>query len=118
MCKGLCEVIRLTGNDWQFYCPITGEKAFHDDGEPNAKSIRGIWVDAEPSEACYITHYLEDDWNKYREEQAAKDEDCDPAAFLKSVDKDGWIAFQITYSGYGCGPVTTTTWTALDLKSN
>ena len=110
------QVIRLTRNDWQFYCPITGEKAFHDDGEPNAKSVRGIWVDAEPSEPCYLSSELEDAWNVYKTAQEAKEEYCDLGEFLESVDKEGWIAFEITYAGYGCGPVTTTTWTALDLN--
>ena len=110
------QVIQLTKSGFQFYCPITGEKAFHDDGEPNAKSVRGIWVDAEPSEPCYLTSELENAWNDYKIGREACEEFCNPCEFLKSVDKEGWIAFEITNTESGYGPVTTTTWAALDLN--
>ena len=110
------QVIRLERSDWQFFCPATGEAVFQESGEPNAKSVRGVWVDADTSEALFITPELEPAWEQHKKEREAIDEWPDLLEFLKSVDQSGWVAFEITTCGIACGPICTTTWTILDLS--
>jgi len=110
------QVIRLERNDWQFFCPATGEAVFQESGEPNAKSVRGVWVDADTSEALVIAPELEAAWEQHKREREAIDEWPDLLAFLESVDQPGWVAFEITTCGMACGPICTTTWTVLDLS--
>ena len=110
------QVIRLERSDWQFFCPVTGEAVFQESGEPNAKSVRGVWVDADTSEALFITPQLEPAWEQHKKEREAIDEWPDLLEFLKSVDQSGWVAFEITTCGIACGPICTTTWTVLDLS--
>jgi hypothetical protein len=54
-------------------------------------------------------------WAAHIAIQDAADEGVDVVAFLKSVDQPGWVAFEITSCGMACGPVSSTTWTVLDL---
>jgi hypothetical protein len=44
------QVIELQRDDWNFFCPSTGERVFQESGEPNATTIRGIWFDEVPNE--------------------------------------------------------------------
>ena len=37
-------------------------------------------------------------------------------AFLKSLDKQGWVAFEINSCGMDCGLVCSTSWMVLDLS--
>ena len=80
------QVIRLERSDWQFFCPVTGEAVFQESGEPNAKSVRGVWVNADTSEALFITPELEPAWEQHKKEREAIDEWPDLLEFLKSVD--------------------------------
>jgi len=35
------QIIQLELDDWNFFCPLTGQRVFHDDGQPNAPTFRG-----------------------------------------------------------------------------
>jgi hypothetical protein len=87
------QVIRLERNDWQFFCPATGEPVFQESGEPNAKSVRGIWVDADTTDAMFITPQLEEAWVQHKKQQDLIDEWPDISAFLEGVDLAGCVAF-------------------------
>lgn len=110
------QVIRLERNDWQFFCPATGEPVFQESGEPNAKSVRGIWVDADTTEPMFITPPLEQAWAQHKQQQESIDEWPEISAFLEGVDLPGCVAFEITTCGIACGPICTTTWSVLDLS--
>jgi len=110
------QVIELQRDDWNFFCPSTGEPVFKESGEPNATTIRGIWFDEVPNEPEALASELQAAWAAHQAIQDAADEAVDVIAFLKSVDQPGWVAFEITTSGMACGPVCNTTWTVLDLS--
>ena len=59
---------------------------------------------------------LQAQWADHVAIQDALDEDADVVNFLKGLDKPGWVAFEITSCGIACGPVSSTTWTVLDLS--
>ena len=80
------QLIQLERDDWNFFCPSTGQPVSKDTGEPNVAI------------------------------QDAADESVDVVAFLKSVDQPGWAACENTSCGMACGPVCSTTWTVLDLS--
>lgn len=110
------ELIELQRDDWNFFCPSTGEPVFKDTGEPNASSIRGLWFDEVPSEPEVLADELQAAWAAHLAIQDAAEECVDIPAFLQSVDQPGWVAFAITSCGMACGPVCNTTWTVLDLS--
>jgi hypothetical protein len=68
-----------------------------------------------PEEPELLSAELQPQWAAHIAIQDAADEGVDVVAFLKSVDKPGWVAFEITSCGVACGPVSSTTWTVLDL---
>lgn len=110
------QLIELQRDDWNFFCPSTGEPVFKDTGEPNASSIRGLWFDELPSEPEVLADELRAAWAAHLAIQDAADDGVDIPAFLKSVDQPGWVVFAITSCGMACGPVCNTTWTVLDLN--
>lgn len=38
------QLIQLERDDWNFFCPATGEPVFKETGEPNAATVRGVLV--------------------------------------------------------------------------
>lgn len=110
------QLIELQRDDWNFFCPSTGEPVFKDTGEPNARSIRGLWFDEVPNEPEVLANELREAWAAHVAVQDTADEGVDIPAFLQSVDQPGWVAFAITSRGMACGPVCNTTWTVLDLS--
>ncbi len=44
------QLIQLEREDWNFFCPSTGQPVFNDTGEPNASSVRGVWCHEVPDE--------------------------------------------------------------------
>ncbi|MCP9905518.1 hypothetical protein KBY72_07260 [Cyanobium sp. BA5m-21] len=49
------QLIQLERDDWNFFCPATGEPVFKETGEPNASTVRGFWcheVQRRPMEWC------------------------------------------------------------------
>ena len=110
------QLIQLEREDWNFFCPSTGQPVFNDTGEPNASSVRGVWCHEVPDEPELLCTELQAQWAAHLAIQDAADEAVDVVAFLNSVDHPGWVAFEITTCGFACGPVSTTTWTVLDLS--
>ena len=41
---------------------------------------------------------------------------CSPSGLPMSPFKTRWVAFEVTSCGFACGPVSSTTWTVLDLN--
>ena len=110
------QLIQLEREDWNFFCPTTGQPVFNDTGEPNASTVRGVWCHEVPDEPELLCTELQAQWAAHLAIQDAADEAVDVVAFLNSVDHPGWVAFEITTCGFACGPVSTTTWTVLDLS--
>ena len=110
------QLIQLERDDWNFFCPATGEPVFKENGEPNAKTVRGFWCHEVPEQPELLCDELQLQWAAHLAIQDAADESVDVVAFLKSVDMPCWVAFEITTSGMACGPVSETTWTVLDLN--
>ena len=106
------QLIQLEQEDWNVFCPSTGQLVFNDTGEPKASTVRGVWCHEVPDDPELLCTELQAHWAI----QDAADEVVDVVAFLNSVDHPGWVAFEITTSGFACGPVSTTTWTVLDLS--
>jgi hypothetical protein len=55
------QLIQLECDDWNFFCPSTGQPVFKDTGEPNASTVRGFWcheVPDEPELLCEERHGL------------------------------------------------------------
>ena len=44
------QLIQLERDDWNFFCPATGEPVFKETGEPNASTVRGFWCHEVPDE--------------------------------------------------------------------
>ena len=110
------QLIQLERDDWNFFCPATGEPVFKETGEPNASTVRGFWCHEVPDEPELLCDELQPQWAAHVAIQDALDDGVDVVAFLKSVDKPGWVAFEVTSCGFACGPVSSTTWTVLDLN--
>jgi hypothetical protein len=110
------QLIQLERDDWNFFCPATGQPVFKDTGEPNASMVRCFWCDEVPKDPELLSADLQPQWAAHIAIKEAADESVDVKAFLRSIDKPGWVAFEITSCGIACGPVRNTTWTVLDLN--
>ncbi len=109
------QIIELERDDWNFFCPATGRPVFTEDGEPNTPALRGSWCHEVPEEPMHLAEELQPLWQEHLDAQAAIDEGADVVGFLRSLERPNWVAFEITTCGMACGPVWSTTWTALDL---
>jgi hypothetical protein len=109
-------IIELDLDEWNFFCPLTGQKVFTEDGQANAPTLRGGWCDEVPDEPIHLRGELKQLWQKYRKAQLAADDLLDIAAFLRSVELPNWVAFEITTRGMACGPVWSREWTVLELN--
>ena len=68
------QIIQMEPDDWHFYCQLTGEKVFHDDGRPNAPTLRGGWCHAVRDEPIYLAEELKPLWQKYLAAQEAAED--------------------------------------------
>jgi hypothetical protein len=109
------QIIELERNDENFFCPSTGMRVFRENGEPNTPSLRACWCAVEPSEPIHLDEELIPLWKAHLEAQEEADDGPDVAAFLKSLQRANWVAFEVNSFGMACGPVWNTTWTVLDL---
>jgi hypothetical protein len=110
------QIIKLERDDWNFYCPATGRPVFTDEGEPNTPAFRGGWCHEVPEEPLHLAEELQPSWESHLQAQMAADEGADVVGFLRSLERPNWVAFEITTFGMACGPVSSTTWTVLDLS--
>jgi len=111
------QIIQLELDDWNFFCPVTGLKVFNDDGLPDASTFRAGWCHEVPDQPIHLAEVLMPHWQSYLDAQLAADDVVDIPAFLRSVELPNWVAFEITTSGMGCGPVGSKEWTVLELNS-
>jgi hypothetical protein len=111
------QIIQLELDDWNFFCPLTGQRVFHDDGQPNAPTLRGGWCHEVPDQPVHLAEELKPLWQKYLAAQEAAEDMLDITAFLRSVELPNWVAFEITTRGMACGPVWSQEWTVLELNS-
>ena len=109
------QVVHFERWDHRFHCPVTGKAVFSEIGEPQAPTIRGVWVHEVPDEPMALTSDLKMAWDAYLNGLDPDDYDIDIDAFLSSVEQEGWVAFCITSHGMACGPVSQTIWVVLDL---
>jgi hypothetical protein len=70
-----------------------------------------------PDEPELLREELKAQWAAHVAIQDAAEESVDVVAFLKSVDQQGWVAFEITSCGMACRPVCRTTCTMVALNS-
>ena len=110
------QLIQLERDDWNFFCPATGQPVFKETGEANASTVQGFWGHEVPDEPELLCDELKAHWFAHVAIQDAADEGVDVVGFLKSIDKPDWVAFEVTTCGIACGPVCSTTWTVLDLS--
>ena len=110
------QLIKLEHGHWNFFCPVTGKAVYAEEGGSNAETFRGGWHQEVPSEPLNLAPELQAAWEAYVSQVDADDADLDVAAFLESVEQDGWVAFEVNSFGMACGPVWETTWTVLDLS--
>ena len=96
--------------------PFTGEPVFKETGGANGSTVCGFWCHEVPDGRELLCDELEPQWAAHVAIQDALEDGVDVVAFLKSVDKPGWVAFEVTSCGFACGPVSSTTWTVLDLN--
>ena len=56
------QLIQLERDDWNFFCPSTGQPVFKDSGEPNASTVRGFWCHEVPDEPELLCEELKAQW--------------------------------------------------------
>jgi hypothetical protein len=111
------QIIQAQPNDWNFFCPLTGVKGFHDDGWPNAPTLRGGWCYEMPDETIYLAEELKSLWAKYLAAQEADEHLLDIMAIHRSVELPNWVVLEITTRGMARGPVWSQEWTLLKLNN-
>ncbi|MFO7628371.1 MAG: hypothetical protein R6W06_02415 [Prochlorococcaceae cyanobacterium] len=56
------QLIQLERDDWNFFCPATGQPAFKDTGERNVTTVRGFWCHEVPDEPERLSEELQAQW--------------------------------------------------------
>jgi len=111
------QIIELDLDEWNLFCPLTGQKVFSEDGEANAPTLRGGWCDEVPDQPVHLNGDLKPLWEAYLETQQAQEDLLDIPAFLRSVELPNWVAFELTIRDMACGPVWSREWTVLELNA-
>jgi hypothetical protein len=109
-------VIDLNLDNRNFHCPVTGARIYGDGFLHPSPATRGIWIHEVPDEPVGLADELEKPWTDYGEAVEAEDEWYDPDDFLKGLERENWVAFCITTTGFACGPVWETVWIAIDMN--
>lgn len=110
------QVIAYERNDRDFFCPVTGQPVYNEEGEPVAPTFRAFWHAEVMDEPIIRDPDLQKAWDAYLAKVQAEDDLIDMQEFFGSMERKGWVAFEITTSGFACGPVWETVWTVLDLE--
>ena len=48
------QLLQLERDDWNFFCPATGQPVFKETGEANAPTLRGSWCHEVPEEPLFV----------------------------------------------------------------
>jgi hypothetical protein len=110
-------IIKLDLDDWNFFCPLTGQKVFTEDGQAHAPTLRGGWCDEVPDQPVHLNGELKPLWEAYLNTQQAEEDLLDIPEFLRSVELPNWVAFELSIRSMGCRTVKSREWTALELNS-
>ncbi len=81
----------------------------------SASALKGSWS-FELADEPYISHPdLQDSWSVFYERFMSRQDDMTGMMlyeawirFLKDLDEPGWMAYELTFHGMGCGPVSFT----------
>ena len=114
-----------------FFCPATGICLSHEDPEKmgfnhsplEAASCQAFWISEilsdSMSESDFKNPAFREDWlkfeTKFEEDYWGVD---DLINFLKSYPAPNWVAYEVTTSGFACGPVSSTAWWVIDMNSD
>ena len=110
------KVIEFERHDHDFFCPVTGRPVYDQGGSPNTPAFRGLWINEILDEPVITDPELKRRWEEYVDSLDEDEDFVEMDEFLRSIDRPGWVAFEIITSGFACGPVSETTWTVLDLQ--
>ena len=110
------QVIKYERWDENLFCPVTGTAVFNETGEPQAPTVRGVWVADVVDEPTSLHDDLQQTWERYVARPEVEEDGIDMDTFLGSVQEEGWVAFRVTSNGFACGPVSQTIWVVLDLQ--
>jgi len=120
------QLITLSLEHWNFYCPVTGEIITADGEDLNiTPSLKGVWVNEildEPtipdSELCTAWDNLIENLNDDESaETQDEDEDLDGSTvdtFLRNYSAPNWIAFRIRA---GTASFNETVWFIIDMDT-
>ena len=121
------QLITLSLEHWNFYCPVTGEKITADGEDLNiTPSLKGVWVNEILDEPILSDSELSTAWDNLIEnlnddesaETQDEDEDLDDSTvdtFLRNYSAPNWIAFRIRA---GTASFNETTWFIIDMDTH
>lgn len=99
-------------------CPSTSETILDmscDDYNRDASALLGEWTYGSPDEPHIKHPGLKEIWNNFFEDYKSKHDDDYYSdlyetwvAFLKTLDEPGWAAYDLTFQGIACGPISYT----------
>jgi len=113
------QVIKLSLDHWNFYCPVTGEKIAGDGEELNEPaSLKGVWIQECIEEPYIIDPQLQSAWEAFYDHLTKDDNyDYDYSAidqFFQDYPEPNWLAFKITA---GTAFFNDTGWFIIDMNT-
>jgi len=111
------QLIKLSLDHWNFYCPVTGEKITGDGEELNqTRSLKGVWIGEEIGEAMIFDPQLQEAWDTLLE-NLPEDADLDDELlhrFLENYKAPNWVVFYICA---GTDSLNSSDWFIIDMNS-
>lgn len=112
--RGKMQILKLCLEHENFFCPVTGQRILSDDEYNPSSATVGVWVDEVIDDPMDLSPEMKAFWSEYVAGMS-EDDGYEIEVFLSSIDKPNWVAYEITTSGMGCGPMSSTSWKVIDM---
>lgn len=94
------QVVSVTVDSFDFYCPVTGEKVFsEEDGFSPSPATKGYWVNETPFEPEICDDRLAHAWSEWVGRVDIDDELVGCIEFLEDYPSDSWVTFALHARG-------------------
>ena len=110
--------------DFEFFCPVTGEQIVFEDDFIPSKAMIFNYVDLEGGFFAFANDWLkkviiefgldigDEGWMDY------EDFDKIMAAIINRVETENYVCFSITTNGMACDPMSSTAYICIDMNYN
>jgi hypothetical protein len=110
------QIVRFERDNFDLFCPVSGQPVLDQNREPSAASLRGCWFELALDEPIGLCEELQESWRAHLESCGPSAGESAIVTFLESLERSDWVAFQITSYEEPLRQIWFSTWYLLDLS--